>query len=215
MRRVLREILYDLREPGIHIWMIPIVALLFIALSFLVEKSVAASGAMNIITLSSLEILIPSIGGYGAIMLMQGILDVEGGEIAFTYRRKKLYWGVIRQLRFFILFAIIVAVVCISIADIMRIQFNAIFPLTLAQCFAVMAVAFFGITLSRKVESGLIILVAFVGIQLTLGREYPMFNFIYILAGTVPSPDQANNVIYNCLIIGSFSFGLGKVWIRC
>lgn len=215
MRRILREIIYDLREPGIHISMIPIVALLFMAISFLVEKSTAASGNMNIITLASLEILIPSLGGYGAMMLMQGILDAEGGELAFTYRRKKLYWGMIRQSRFFILYSIIVAIVCFAIAHIMNISFSSIFPITLAQCFAVMAVAFSAITLSRKVESGLIILVAFVGIQLTLGREYPVLNFIYVLSGAVPSPGEINNIVYNGLVIGAFGYGLGQMWLRC
>lgn len=215
MKKILREVAYDLREPGIHIWMIPIMALLFLILSFFAQKSLAASGAMNNITLFTLEVFIPSIGGYGAMMLMQGLLDVEGGEIAFTYPRKKLYWGIIRQLRFFVLYAAIVAIECIGIAYIMQIHFPTIFSLTLAQCFAVMGISFLGITLSRKAEVGLIALAAFVGIQLTLGREYEIFNFIYMLDGAVPSSEQLGSILYNCLIIGGFSFGLGQVWLRC
>lgn len=214
MKKFLRELSYDLREPGIHIWMIPWVAALFLAVSYLVQKTLDVSGHTNTITLSSMEIIIPAIGGYGAMMLMQGLLDVEGGEIAFTYRRSNLYWGLLRQLRFFSLFAVMTAVVCVTVSKIMRISFSSVFPITIAQCFAVMGISFLGITMSRQTSIGLIVLVAFVGVQLTLGREFPMFNFIYRFEGTVPTVEETGYIIYRCLIIGIFAWGVGQVWVR-
>lgn len=214
MKRFFRELSYDIREPGIHIRMIPAVMALFLALSYWVQSILDASGRMNLLTLSSLEIVIPSLGGYGAIMLMQGLLDTEGGEIAFTYRRTSLYWGLIRQLRFFILFSILVSAVCAAVSSVMRISFLSIFPMTLAQCFAVMGVSFLGITTSRQTSIGLIILVAFVGIQLTLGREFPLFNFIFNFEGTVPDPEQAGYIIYHCMMIGGFAWGIGQMWVH-
>ena len=214
MKSFFRELSYDLREPGIHLWMIPCAAMLFLSLSYWIQTTLDASGHVNAITLSSMEIIIPSIGGYGSMMLMQGLLDTEGGEIAFTYRRTNLYWGLLRQIRFFLLFTILVAVVCLAVSHMMRITFFSVFPLTLAQCFAVMGVSFLGITLSRQTGIGLIVLVAFVSIQITLGREFPLFNFIYSLDGTVPTPEAASYIIYRCFIIGGFAWGIGQIWVH-
>ena len=85
MRRFVQELAYDLKEPGIHMGMIPLAALAFIVTMIIVQKALDAAGATNVVALPLLEILIPSLGGYGAIMLMQGLLDTEGGELAFTY----------------------------------------------------------------------------------------------------------------------------------
>jgi len=214
MRRVVREIAHDLKEPGIHMWIIPLVAFAFLVMTFFVQKSVDMAGKQNMLTLPLLEILIPSLGGYGALMLMQGLLDTEGGELAFTYPRTYLYWGLIRQLRFFVLYALLIAIVCESVAGIMRIDFSPIFYLTLAQSFAVMAVSFFGVTLGKKVSIGLIVLVAFVGIQITIGQEFQILNWIYVIDGTMPSYEQLNSPVFNSFFIGVFGWGIGQVWLR-
>lgn len=214
MRRIFRETAYDLKEPGIHIWMIPLVALVFIVMTVIVQKALDAADSPNALTLPLLEALIPSLGGYGALMLMQGLLDTEGGDLAFTYPRTKLYWGLIRQFRFFILYALLIAAVCKSVAVIMRIDFAPVFYLTLAQSFAVMAVSFLGVTSSKKVSIGLIVLVAFVAIQFTLGWEFEIFNRIYLLDGTPPTSEQLSSVTLNSIIIGAFGWGLGQVWLR-
>jgi hypothetical protein len=214
MRRIVREVAHDLKEPGIHIWMIPLVALTFIVMTYFVQKSLDAAGRQNLLTLPLLEALVPSLGGYGALMLMQGLLDTEGGELAFTYPRTRLYWGLIRQLRFFVLYALLIVVVCKSVAGIMRIDFAPVFYLTLAQSFAVMAVSFFGVTLGKKVSIGLIVLVAFVGIQIMIGREFEILNRIYVIAGTAPSQEQLDMIVYNSLFIGAFGWGIGQVWLR-
>ncbi|NLG58254.1 MAG: hypothetical protein GX540_07570 [Clostridiales bacterium] len=214
MKRLLREIAYDLREPGFHLWIILPAALLFLLVAQLIQQALDASGRINVLTLALLEALIPTLGGYGAVMLMQGLLDTEGGEIAFTYKRSLLYWGLIRQLRFFILFALLVAMVCAGVASIMRINFPQLFALTLAQSFAVMGIAFLGITMSRKTEIGLIVLIAFVTIQMSLGREYPVVNQIYVLDGAVPSIEQSSFIVYKSVPIGAFGWGIGQVWLR-
>lgn len=77
-----------------------------------------------------------------------------------------------------------------------------------------MGVSFLGITTSRQTSIGLIILVAFVGIQLTLGREFPLFNFIFNFEGTVPDPEQAGYIIYHCMMIGGFAWGIGQMWVH-
>ena len=214
MKRFFRELVYDIKEPGIHIRIIPLVALAFIMMTYIVQKTLDSKGIQNVLTLPLLEVLIPSMGGYGALMLMQGLLDTEGGELAFTYPRTYIYWGVIRQLRCFILYAFLIAVVCISVASIMHIDFAPIFYLTLAQSFAVMAVSFLGITSSKKVSIGLIVLVAFVGIQVTLGWEFEIFNRIYVISGTVPSNEQLGSITFNSLLIGVFGWWIGQVWLR-
>ena len=214
MRRFIREFAYDLKEPGIHMVMIPMAALAFIVTMIIVQKALDAAGATNAVALPLLEILIPSLGGYGAIMLMQGLLDTEGGELAFTYPRTYLYWGLIRQFRFFILYASLITAVCIAVSSIMRIKFAPVFFLTLSQSFAVMAVSFLGVALSKKVSVGLIVLVAFVAIQFTIGWEFEAFNRIYVLSGSTPSNEELNSILYNSLIIGVFGWGLGQVWVR-
>lgn len=214
MRRFFREVAHDLKEPGIHMWMIPLVALAFLAMTFFVQKSFDIAGKQNILTLPMLEALVPTLGGYGALMLMQGLLDTEGGELAFTYPRTTLYWGLIRQFRFFVLFALLIALVCNSVTGMMRIDFPPTFCLILAQSFAVMAVSFLGITLGRNVSIGLVVLVAFVGIQIMIGREFQILNWIYVIDATAPSYEQLNTPVYYSLFIGVFGWGVGQVWLR-
>ncbi|MEA4831219.1 MAG: hypothetical protein VB118_01215 [Oscillospiraceae bacterium] len=210
MRRIYRETAYDLKEPGVHIWIIPLTALAFIVLTYFLQKNMN----IDVLTLSLLEVLIPSLGGYGTIMLMQGLLDTEGGELGFAYPRSYLYWGLIRQFRFFILHSILTAAVCEALALILHVDFLSLFYLTVIQSFAVMAVSFLGVIAGKKVSIGLIVLIAFIGIQLTLGREYNIFNRIYIINGAIPSHEQLNSVLYNSLFIGVFGWGIGQVWLR-
>lgn len=214
MKKLFRELMYDLKEPGFHLWMIPPMAIVFLMLACLIQQALDVRGQMNILTLALLEAFIPSLGGYGAIMLMQGLLDTEGGEICFTYNRSLLYWGLVRQMRFFVLYALLVAVACAGVSVIMHIGFLPVYLLTLSQSFAVMGIAFLGMTLSRKAEVGLVLLFAFVSIQLTLGREYPLLNQIYALEGIVPSAEQISFTIYKCLFIGLFGWGIGQLWLR-
>jgi hypothetical protein len=214
MKRMLREAAYDLKEPGIHIWIIPVISFVFLLFTFYVQQSLDIAGRQNVLTIPLLEVLMPSIGGYGALMLMQGLLDTEGGELGFTYSRTNLYWGLIRQFRFFVIFGLLIALVCGAVAVIMRTEFVPIFLLILIQSFAVMAVSFLGITLGKKVSIGLIVLVTFVGIQLTLGWEFEVFNRIYLLEGSLPSAEKLSRVGFNSLVIGIFGWGIGQVWLH-
>ncbi len=214
MKRFFREIAFDIKEPGIHMWVIPIAAIVFLVIAFLTQQYSDATGHSNQLTLPLLEILIPSLGGYGALMLMQGLLDTEGGELSFTYQRTYLYWGLIRQLRFFSLFVLFIAAVCGALAVMIHTDFIAIFLLTSVQSFAVMAVSFLGVTAGKKVSVGFIVLVAFVGIQITLGREYQIFNWIYAINGDAPSYEQLGGIAFRAIPIGIFGWGIGQVWLR-
>jgi hypothetical protein len=149
-------------------------------------------------------------------MLMQSLFDTEGGELAFTWPRTRLYWGLIRQMRFFLLYALWVAVVCLLVCVIVRSPFLSAFRLTLAQCFAVMGVAFFGTTASKKEGIGLIIMVAFVGIQLVMGGYVMGLNWIYDLGrgSILPVSAQSGSLELNALIIGIFSWFMGQIWLR-
>ncbi|MFA5675181.1 MAG: hypothetical protein WDA65_01550 [Christensenellales bacterium] len=214
MRRFFRELAFDISEPGIHMMLIPVFAFIFVVMTYIVQHNLDAMGQSNLITLPLFEILIPSLGGYGSVMLMQGLLDTEGGELYFTYPRSYLYWGLLRQFRFFVLYVLLIAAVCISVAGIMNIDFVQIFHLAAAQSFAVMAVSFLGVTASKKVSIGLILLLAFIGIQITLGQEYGVFNLIYVMSGFAPSYEQLMSISLNSIIVGTFSWVVGQVWVR-
>lgn len=216
IRRIFREWAYDLKEPGIHLWMIPLVSLAFVVMTFFVQKSLDISGKTNFLTLPMVQALIPSLGGYGALMLMQGLFDTEGGELAFVYPRTRLYWGLIRQLRFFILYALWVFLICKLVSDITRDPANSPFALILTQCFAVMGAAFLGTTASKKVGIGMVVLVAFVGIQFVMGQFNGSLNWIYDMGqvSMLPESMQTASPALNALLIGAFSWGLGQVWLR-
>ena len=87
MKRILRELRHDLREPGLNITALPVVSILFLLLSCVVQAQLQQN---NTVTLGLLEVLIPFLGGYASLMLMQGLLDTEGGDILFTYPRSNL-----------------------------------------------------------------------------------------------------------------------------
>jgi hypothetical protein len=96
----------------------------------------------------------------------------------------------------------------------MRIDFTPIYILTLAQSFTVMAVSFLGVTFTKRVSIGLIVLVAFVGIQIMIGRDWQFLNWIFVINGTGPLPGQLSTILYNALIIGVFGWGVGQVRLR-
>jgi hypothetical protein len=214
MRRLVREIGYDLREPGVHMIIIPSILLQYIFSTVAVQTRLYHADMNNVITLVIMELLIPFLGGYAAIMLMQGIFDPEGGELLYSYKKSNLYWGLIRQFRFFMLYALLVVIVCLCIAAIIHVEFSAILYITLAQSYAVMGVAFFGVALCKKIDVGIIILVSFVGMQIVLGCEFEMLNFIYSFSGRVLDPIQQSDLISKCLFIGSAGWFFGQVWVR-
>lgn len=215
MKRFFKELLYDLKEPGINIWILPVAAVIFVMLSYILKNVIPNQFYdENMVILSALEFLIPLMGGYGALMLMQGIFDTEGGEISFTYSKTYFYWGIIRQARFFFVYSIVISAVCVAVAKIIDVEFQTLWILTLLQSFSVMAVAFFGVAVSKKVSVGLIILLGFVGIQNTLGREYDIFNWIYVISGTIPTLERLLSITFNAVLIGTFGFGIGQLWVR-
>lgn len=214
IRRYFRELIYDLKEPGINIWMIPIIIAFFLIMTAALQRGLRSIGRENLFTLPILEIILPALGGYAAIMLMQGILDTEGGEILFSYPRSRLYWGFIRQFRFFFLFLLVAAVTCELVSLIMSINFFQLFIQSAAQCYSVMAVSFLGIIIGRKVSIGIVFMVAFIGIQITLGREFDVFNWIYILDGYDNNHLKQGMIITNSFIIGTFGWLVGQIWLR-
>ena len=215
MKRIVREVKQDFMDMGVHMWIIPLVSLVFLGMTFVLQRTLDTTGTENLLTLPMLEALIPSLGGYGSLMLMQGLFDTEGGELLFSYPRSRLYWGIIRQTRFFILFMGLVAMICMLIALILRIDFVPIFTLTAVQSFAVMAVAFLSVTWSKNLSVGLIVLISFVSIQIMVGRDFTFLNRIYVLTGVAaPDPGQLSSISFDALLIGIFGWGLGHIWLR-
>lgn len=211
MKRFIREIAFDITEPGLCIRIMPVIAGIFLGLASLWHGKL---GLNDTLTLALLELLIPFLGGYGAVMLMQGLLDTDGCELLFSYPRSNRYWGVYRQVRFFCLFAPLAALTAWLAAQIMEVSAAGLVFLTLVQSFAVMAVGFFGVALTRRVSGGLILLIAFVGIQITLGREFSIFNWIYVLSGRYPATYQILPIGVCGFLIGIFGWGVGQIWIR-
>lgn len=214
MKRLIREMLHDITEARTHIWIVLLAMIGFVVQTFILQMIVDDMSKINLITLQLLEIIIPSLGGYAALMLMQGLLDTEGGEIAFSYSRSYLYWGCIRQLRFFMLFSIAVSAVCYFVTRIMRIDYEPILWMTLAQCFAVMGISFLAISMTKKVSVALVVLFAFVSIQILIGREFERLNLIYLVNGAAPSFDGISLVTSNSILIGICGWWIGQLWLR-
>lgn len=211
MKRWMKELLFDLREPGVNIWILPILSAIFVAASWPLQ---AELGNNNTMTLATLEIAIPFMGGYASIMLMQGVLDTEGCEILYTYPRSYLYWGIFRQVRLFLIHTIHVAVVCGCVSKIMTLSFAEIAVLTIFQSFAVMGISFVGVSISKKVSIGLIVLIAFVGVQITLGREINALNWIFVLTGGIPDSVGLIGICVKATCIGAFGWTIGQMWIH-
>lgn len=211
MKRYCRELFLDLKEPGINIWMIPFVSIGFVICSYYLQSRL---GANNTITLALLEVLLPFLGGYASIMIMQSVVDTEGCEILFSYPRSFLYWGAIRQLRLYIIYSLFSALICKCIAMIMYIPFSSLYILTLAQSFSVMSIGFLGVSMSRKVSIGLVTLIAFVGIQIMLGREITPLNWIFVLSGSLPDNSIIVSICIRSLLIGIFGCITGQLWLH-
>ena len=105
-------------------------------------------------------------------------------------------------------------IVCICVAGIMHITPLEILLVTLLQSFAVMAVAFCGVAATRSVSMGLIILLAFIGVQITLGREFEIFNWLYTLSGHMPTLEEMVGIALRALPTGFICGFLGHLWVR-
>lgn len=209
MNKNFRELLYDLRETGFNAFGLPLILVLYICSAFFIHRSLAGN---DYITLALLELIVPFSCGYVAIMLMQGIYDTDGCEIVFSYPRSTFYWGVYRQLRFFLAFSIIIVLVCCCISKIMCVSFCYIAILTLLQSIAVVAISFLGITLAKSAGVGIVILLSFVGIQITLGREFQIFNLLFVLDGEVPTKNQIITIGIRSIVMTAISFPLAYLW---
>lgn len=210
MKKSLRELLYDIKEPGINIHIIPLICLLYIMCAYTWHTSL---GKSDNITLAILEFIVPFTGGYSSVMLMQGVMDTDGCEIMFSYPKSTLYWGIVRQLRFLAIFSILIIGVSCCIATIMQISYIKLIVLTFFQSIATMAVAFLGVTISQSVSVGIIILLSFVVIQMTLGREFDIFNWLFVLDGTLPGNGQILSICIRSCMFCIFAWPIGQIWV--
>ena len=82
------------------------------------------------------------------------------------------------------------------------------------QSFAVVGVAFGSIAFSRKVSVGLVLLLSFVLVQVTVGREFGFLNFLYILTGDIPELHQIAKISFRGAAIGFVTLFIGQLWIH-
>ena len=215
IRKTFREIKYDLKEMGLNLIAVIVILVGLVFLSVLLNNKIYTEYFKTIAINSLYEFIIPTLGGYCSVILMQGLYDPEGGELLFTYSRSYFYWGIIRQLRFFILYIVMIfAVFYASAFFIAGLRADFLF-LLIFQSFAVMGFSFLGTAISKKISVGLIFLVIFVGVQIMIGREFLIFNWIYKLDGNI-RPSRFNDwiLMVNSFIIGIICFWLGNKWIK-
>jgi len=214
MRRVIKEIYFDLKNMGWHFAGILSICLFVIVGSIILKCRIIYPDQYIITVLPLVQILISAAAGYGSVMLMQSLLDTEGGEMCFTFPRSNLYWGIVRQIRYFVIILPVIICVCIPISLFMKIKFGILLAIITFQSVAVMAVSFIGVSISRKVSIGLVFLIAFIGIQITLGQEYEVFNFIYIPFGKTVETFGTSKIIFNAIIISIVGFIWGQTFIH-
>ncbi len=203
---------YDLKNMGIHFWFV-VTSFPTVALIFLILKSAISSPIqMQSIAFQLVQLIVPTVAGYGAVMLMQSVFDTEGCELCFSYPRTKFYWGIWRQFRYYVVIAILIFCLSVVMLRLLDFRFGYFSPLLLIQSFAVMSVSFLGTTITKKVSFGLIFLLGFVGIQITLGREYEIFNFIYVF-DLVDMSGLPGRESFNSLAIGLFSYAFAQTWV--
>ena len=213
--KIFREIKYDLKEMGLNLVSVIAILASLVFLSVILKNKITNQYYMIAIINSLYEFIIPTLGGYCSVILMQGLYDSEGGDLLFTYSRSYFYWGILRQLRFFIIYIILIVAVFYSTSIFISEMQSGLLVLLILQSFAVMGFSFMGTTISKKVSVGLIFLVIFVGIQIMVGREFVFLNWIYKLEGNIrPSRFNDGALTINSAIIGSISFLLGNIWIK-
>jgi hypothetical protein len=213
--KIFREIKYDLKEMGLNLVSVIAILASLVFLSVILKNKITNQYYMIAIINSLYEFIIPTLGGYCSVILMQGLYDSEGGDLLFTYSRSYFYWGILRQLRFFIIYIILIVAVFYSTSIFISEMQSGLLVLLILQSFAVMGFSFMGTTISKKVSVGLIFLVIFVGIQIMVGREFAFLNWIYKLEGNIrPSRFNDGALTINSAIIGSISFLLGNIWIK-
>jgi len=214
MRRFFRELLYDIREMGIHFWAAVSGCLIIVPVLLLLRIYIGSQEQLLVTMLPVMQLLISLSYGYIAVLIMQGLLDTEGGELGFSFSRSYLYWGIIRELRITAVMLIVTVAVCIPCSLYMAINCIHLAAMLSLQGIAAQGVAFLGVAVSRKVSVGLIILIAFIGIQATLGQEYEIFNLIYLPFQLFPDDMHINRIIFNSAVTGICGLGLGQTWIR-
>ena len=95
-----------------------------IMLTIPVQMEFVRRGQSNPITIPALNLFLPLLGALWGIFSMQDVLEEAGGEIYLTYHRSRKYWGLMRQLRFFVFYIMVMLISCAIIGCIIDHTFS-------------------------------------------------------------------------------------------
>ena len=121
-----------------------------------VQAEFIRRGEENSITLPMMNLFLPLLGALWGVFSLQDVLEEAGGEIYLTYHRSRKYWGLMRQARFFILYAAVALILCGIIGGIIGYRFSVMHILFyLCQGYFVMSLGFLVMTVTGHANDAL------------------------------------------------------------
>jgi len=171
-------------------------AVLMVLVTLPVQLEFVRRGEENSITVPMMNLFLPLLGALWGIFALQDVLEEAGGELYLTYHRSRKYWGIIRQGRFFLLYAAVAAVLCLVIGAIVGYSFFPLhFLFYLCQGYFLMGMGFCVMTVTGHANDALTALGLYVCAAILFsGAE--MVDWLYLIGK---------------LLLGSGLFALGQL----
>ena len=213
--RLGQEIKYDIKSLGFNFWVPPLVTVIFIIITIPVTVMCRRNNWANVYTMPLRELYLPLMGALWGIFSLQDMLEEAGGEIYFSYHRKRIYWGIWRQLRFFVLYAALAAVACLAVGLLMGQNFfPAQYLLYVCQGFLLMGLGFLGMTLFGKAGDALIVLALYVCAHIMFGQSgWTGYTTVYLGNEELPAGSfaQAGILMIRAVVLGAACFIGGHI----
>ena len=218
--RIGQELKYDIKSLGFNFWLPPLISLVFVIITYPVAAVCLQNGWPNEHTLPLLEMYLPVMGALWGIFSLQDMLEETGGEIYFSYRRTRLYWGVWRQLRFFLFYAALAALVCLAVGPMIG---QSLLPhqylLYLCQGFFLMGLGFLGMAFFGKAGDALILVALYVCAHILFGQDgatWSQHTTIYLgnLNMTATTWLEITPLMIRAAALGAVCFIAGHIRLR-
>lgn len=204
----IKKIILESKIMG-SLFYIPFIMMSFAGLySFLIRTNQLAETYI----VSLYENIIPLFASWWAIYILYNLLEEEGGEVLFTYKKSYLSIGLLNNLKYFILYTILISITMIlgmkvSIGIVSKQLLFQIISQSLFYC----SFGFITMTIIRDSSWSIFIQIAYFCINyFTQGKLIPKLN-IYLFNVRIPDKETVINNSIKCIFFSVAFFSIGQI----
>jgi hypothetical protein len=165
---------FEWRSMGISAYLPFLVAALLVFIVYLNEDELPYF-------LPALEMLFPLFGCWWSVFVLHDLLAEEGGEVLFTYPRRRWHLGILRVFLFYLLYLLLMFVMLLGVGSVIGI--NQIPPLAWqygVQSFFYSGLGFLAMVLTRSTGWSLILVTSYLSLMILTRGQSLQFLDIYL-----------------------------------